>query len=456
MWRRNGRPERRTRRVRGPRADTGHRLPATRHSAPSLRHRTRRPLGAVRVFVPCPGFHGRAPPRSRRRRVDDGTSAAARAEELDGHCMLCRAIPDYPACSANSRAAARALRPRAIWRCWSGRRWRSSAAGITPPTARRCAGLSATAAAAAGSWWSAAWRAGSTPWRTRRRWTPAAGPSACSATASASSTRRPIVLLYERVCGRGPAAHRVPAGRAAQRRQLPPAQPADQRPGRVTVVVEAAAGSGALITADAALEPGREVMAVPGTITSPTSVGTNRLIRDGAAPVLEPADLLGFYPEAGGRSGGTADGPIRTGGQGGRGGWSPWRRSNEPPHGRTAEPDLTLSHRAADARSDGDGTRHWWTNSRLGRQIPVPEALSALFTLELAGRVEQGRAGCLRGRVQCGTSQATAVPRVRGFHASSIRKTGERRREKGEGRGEGRGRTVNSEQLGCPLAPGSG
>ena len=37
-------------------------------------------------------------------------------------------------------------------------------------------------------------------------------------------------------------------------------------------------------------------MAVPGNITSACSVGANRLIRDGAEPVLEPADLLAHYP----------------------------------------------------------------------------------------------------------------------------------------------------------------
>ena len=42
---------------------------------------------------------------------------------------------------------------------------------------------------------------------------------------------------------------------------------------------------------------GREVVAVPGNITSPLSAGSNRLIRDGAAPVLEPADLLHHFPE---------------------------------------------------------------------------------------------------------------------------------------------------------------
>src|SRR5207249_4104702 len=60
----------------------------------------------------------------------------------------------------------------------------------------------------------------------------------------------------------------------------------------VTVVVEAAAGSGALITADCALDQGRGVLAVPGPITSPTSLGCNRLIQQGAKPALCAADIL--------------------------------------------------------------------------------------------------------------------------------------------------------------------
>lgn len=66
---------------------------------------------------------------------------------------------------------------------------------------------------------------------------------------------------------------------------------------RATVVIEAAAGSGALITARTALDQNRDVFAVPGPITSQLSVGTNGLIRDGAFPLLEMADLLFRYPE---------------------------------------------------------------------------------------------------------------------------------------------------------------
>ena len=64
---------------------------------------------------------------------------------------------------------------------------------------------------------------------------------------------------------------------------------------RATVVVEAGDGSGALITADCALTQGREVMAVPGRITSKVSKGTNRLVQMGAKPVLELRDVLEEY-----------------------------------------------------------------------------------------------------------------------------------------------------------------
>ena len=60
----------------------------------------------------------------------------------------------------------------------------------------------------------------------------------------------------------------------------------------VTVVVEARERSGALITADFALEEGREVFAVPGEITSSLSAGTNALLRLGATPLTRASDVL--------------------------------------------------------------------------------------------------------------------------------------------------------------------
>lgn len=64
-----------------------------------------------------------------------------------------------------------------------------------------------------------------------------------------------------------------------------------------TLVTEAPDGSGALITARFATEHGRDVMSVPGAITSPGSAGVNRLIRDGATLVMSVEDaLFGLNP----------------------------------------------------------------------------------------------------------------------------------------------------------------
>jgi len=103
--------------------------------------------------------------------------------------------------------------------------------------------------------------------------------------------------LYERMAAEGLLLTEFPPGEKPHAGSFPRRNRLISALARVTVVVEAALGSGALITADAALEQGREVMAVPGPITSPQSAGTNRLLRDGATPLLESAEVLGYYPD---------------------------------------------------------------------------------------------------------------------------------------------------------------
>jgi DNA processing protein len=64
----------------------------------------------------------------------------------------------------------------------------------------------------------------------------------------------------------------------------------------LVIVVEAEERSGALITARLALEQGKDLFAVPGNITSKSSRGTNRLLRDGAAVLTEVDDIFNLLP----------------------------------------------------------------------------------------------------------------------------------------------------------------
>jgi DNA processing protein len=98
--------------------------------------------------------------------------------------------------------------------------------------------------------------------------------------------------LYERMVRHGclvtehPPGERPHAGSFSRRNRLISGL------ARAVVVIEAAAQSGAIVTADAGLEQNRPILAVPGPITSPTSVGCNKLIQQGAKPALCAADIL--------------------------------------------------------------------------------------------------------------------------------------------------------------------
>lgn len=70
---------------------------------------------------------------------------------------------------------------------------------------------------------------------------------------------------------------------------------------RGVCVVEAPSISGALITARAARDQGRDVFAVPGRVTDENSAGSHELIREGATLVTRPSDILSEYPQHFGR-----------------------------------------------------------------------------------------------------------------------------------------------------------
>lgn len=170
--------------------------------------------------------------------------------------------------------------------------------------------------------------------------------------------------LYDRMVERGLLVTEFPPGERPHAGSFPRRNRLISGLARVTVVVEAAVGSGALITAGTAVEQGREVLVVPGPITSAVSGGANRLIRDGAAPFLEGDDLLRHYPEA-----------VRV------------DRPSGPGQGRHLPATLSANERAVATLLDGDGVHVDDIATRAGLEIRTTLAL--LCALEIMGVAEQ-------------------------------------------------------------------
>ena len=166
--------------------------------------------------------------------------------------------------------------------------------------------------------------------------------------------------LYERVARQGLLVSEFPPGERPSAGSFPRRNRLISGLARVTVVVEAAASSGALGTVEWAQSQGREVLAVPGPITSPVSAGTNALLRDGAGPLLELQDLLDHYPEVASARGAAARRPE--------------------PHDRTLFNRLLAALQSEPLPAEQ-------LIERCG--APVDEALEALSVLELGGRVRQ-------------------------------------------------------------------
>jgi len=121
--------------------------------------------------------------------------------------------------------------------------------------------------------------------------------------------------LYERMIRAGCLVTELPPGERPHAGAFPRRNRLVSGLAGATVIIEAAVDSGALITADCALDQGRPVLAVPGPITSPTSLGCNKLIQQGAKPALSAGDILeelGLETLAGARDASPAGGPRAT------------------------------------------------------------------------------------------------------------------------------------------------
>ncbi len=98
--------------------------------------------------------------------------------------------------------------------------------------------------------------------------------------------------LYEKLVDVGAVISEVSLGTKPQAMHFPRRNRIISGMARGTVVIEAGARSGSLITARMALEQGREVFAVPGSPTDPRSAGANRLIREGAQLTEKAEDIF--------------------------------------------------------------------------------------------------------------------------------------------------------------------
>ncbi|HEX8182096.1 MAG TPA: DNA-processing protein DprA [Candidatus Saccharimonadales bacterium] len=122
----------------------------------------------------------------------------------------------------------------------------------------------------------------------------------------------------------------------------------------VLLITEAAINSGTMHTARFALEQGKDVLAIPGNITSATSAGTNNLIKAGAAPATSPEDVLALL------------------------GLKPLHVAAKS-IGGTAHEQLILDLLSSDI-SDGD-------QLLAGTALPIDQFNHALTMLELTGKV---------------------------------------------------------------------
>ena len=178
--------------------------------------------------------------------------------------------------------------------------------------------------------------------------------------------------LAEEILGAGGAlVSQFPDGTNPRRQNFPARNWTMAALSDVVVVVEAGEGSGALITANAAVHLHKEVMAVPGSIFSALSVGAHSLLRDGAGLVQNARDVVAVL----GLGGEVLDDPLST--------------PKSLGFALMPERDGLLAHLSdVLALSAADIARKL--------QLPVAEVLGRLTALELDGAVRRHGAGYIR------------------------------------------------------------
>ena len=178
-------------------------------------------------------------------------------------------------------------------------------------------------------------------------------------------------LAEQILAGGGALVSQFPDGTLPRRHNFPARNLTMAALSDAVVVVEAGEGSGALITAAAALELGKDVLAVPGSVFSALSVGTHGLIRDGAALVQNARDVLAALDV--GRE--VLDDPLRP------------PRSVGFELGRSRD-GIVLHLSDTLAMSAAEIARKL--------QLPIAEVVGRLTALELEGSVRRHGAGYIR------------------------------------------------------------
>lgn len=176
--------------------------------------------------------------------------------------------------------------------------------------------------------------------------------------------------LWEQVASNGVLVSESPLGRPPERWRFPARNRIIAALAEVVVVVESRRRGGSMSTVEAALDRGRTVLAVPGSVAAEQSAGTNQLLSEGAGMARDAADVLAALG---------LDAPVP-----GRAGWAAGRSRH------AAEPlDGPLRKVAAVLCPAPAGVEHLAAESGL----PVPAVLTALAHLEAAGLARRAPGG---------------------------------------------------------------